>query len=408
MANKWNTTDIEKISTAFVQKTIETCFQEKTKMSGEQIVTATEYPQINYFVLREIFNRWETETARFKSAFFDFENPEVQKSFTEFKNTLSRYISVDKEGFKELLNHATKKTLELYLQPEAFFVSDFRNLPDFKLSQSWLVKNSIFFKDYNWVIESLSESLGSSDNWIYANQALEDVKNLLKNRPEDFTETVNAIAREAGFELEEEPKVEVKPKVEENDNLSFFERLVANPPRPTSTFQEPEISAFDRIVSRFPKEEVAVTITEPVHVAEVLPVIDVPKPVIEEVAKPVIVADKTAVVVETKSVFDGLSIPTLNDRLSSSDGNSLSDVHQRSRIESLKGSMTLNQRFSFLNSLFAADLVTFENALNEVEKSTDFEQAREVLNANYSSRFSWNTTGDDYLEFMNLVKRRFS
>ena len=83
MANKWNTTDIEKISTAFVQKTIETCFQEKTKISGEQIVTATEYPQINYFVLREIFNRWETETARFKSAFFDFENPEVQKSFAE-------------------------------------------------------------------------------------------------------------------------------------------------------------------------------------------------------------------------------------------------------------------------------------------------------------------------------------
>lgn len=402
MANKWNTTDIEKISTAFVQKTIETCFQEKTKISGEQIVTATEYPQINYFVLREIFNRWETETARFKSAFFDFENPEVQKSFAEFKNTLSRYISVDKEGFKELLNQATKKTLELYLQPEAFFVSDFRNLPDFKLTQAWLVKNNVFFKDYNWVIQSLSESLGSPDNWIYANQALEDVKNLLKNRPEDFTETVNAIAKEAGFELEV-PKVEEKPKVEENDNLSFFERLVANPPKPTSTFHEPEISAFDRIVSRFPKEEVAVTITEPVHVAEVV----VERPVIE-VPKPVIVADKTAVVVETKSVFDGLSIPTLNDRLSSSDGNSLSDVHQRSRIESLKGSMTLNQRFSFLNSLFGADLVTFENALNQAEQSSSFEQAKEVLNTNYSSRFRWNTTGDDYSEFMSLVKRRFS
>ena len=252
------------------------------------------------------------------------------------------------------------------------------------------------------MIQSLSESLGSPDNWIYANQALEDVKNLLKNRPEDFTETVNAIAKEAGFELEV-LKVEVKPKVEENDNLSFFERLVANPPKPTSTFHEPEISAFDRIVSRFPKEEVAVTITEPVHVAEVV----VERPVIE-VPKPVIVADKTAVVVETKSVFDGLSIPTLNDRLSSSDGNSLSDIHQRSRIESLKGSMTLNQRFSFLNSLFGADLVTFENALNQAEQSSSFEQAKEVLNTNYSSRFSWNTTGDDYSEFMSLVKRRFS
>lgn len=400
MANKWNTTDIEKISTAFVQKTIEKCFQEKTKISGDQIVTATEYPQINYFVLREIFNRWEVETERFKSAYFDFENPEVQKSFTDFKNTLSRNILVDKVGFEEMLSHATTKTLDLYLQPEAFFISDFRNLPDFKLSKAWLDKNSIFFKDYNWLIMSLSESLG--DSWIYANQALEDVKNLLKNKPEDFTELVNAIAEEAGLILEE-PIQEVKPKIEENDNLSFFERLVANPPKPTSTFSEPEVSAFERIVSRFPKEELVNTVTEGVEVN--VPLVERP-PV--EVEMPVITKDKTSVVVESKSIFDGVGIPTLNDRLSTSEGNSLADVHQRSRIESLKGSMTLNQRFLFLNSLFGADLLTFEKALEELEQSSSFENALETLNTNYSSRFGWDTSGDEYNEFLSLIKRRLN
>ncbi len=410
MANKWNTTDIEKISTAFTKKTIETCFQDDIKISGDEIVTFTEYPQINYFVLREIFNRWEESTIRFKSPYFDFDAADVQKSFADFKNTLSRNILVDKENFTELLSIATSKTLNLYLQPEAFFVSDFRDLPDFKMSQDWLSKNTVFFKDYGWVLEGLKGSLDSSSSWIYANQAIDEVKSLLAGKHEDFESVIDAIAEEAGI-VKEVPVPEVlveEKKAPENDNLSFFERLVANPPKPTSTFVEPEVSPFERIVNTIPRVREEVITPEAVKVVEVasveVPVVAVP--VVERVIETV---TTTQSVVETrKSIFADLDIPTLNDKLSSSEGNSLSDSYQKSRIESLKGSMTLNQRFGFLNTLFAGDLNAFEGALAEVETYSSFQQAKDMLVSKYAQKYNWNLQNEDSEEFIGLLKRRFS
>ncbi|MBX2954433.1 MAG: hypothetical protein KF870_18180 [Leadbetterella sp.] len=440
MANKWNTTDIEKISTAFTQKNLQKCFQENDVIRGEEIVSATAFPQINYFVLREIFSRWEEETGRLKSPYFDFHAPEVQKSFSDFRNTVSRYILVRKEDFSGLLETAVRKTLELYIRPEAFFIADFRNLPDFKLTRPWLHKNQVFFKSYDWLIRDLGQAV--EGDYIYANRALEEVKNLLNDKTEDFTDEIDRIAREAGIEVEV-PKVQPPVKEPENDNLSFFERLVANPPRPTSEFREPDVSPFERIVHKVRSETVqppvirtppaeAAPVIEAVPLREGVPVVAevspryVSTPVAEEVtavvSEPVVVPAEpvsapvrtevvqTRVVIreETKSIFEGLNIPTLNDRLSTEERNSLADIHQRSRIDSLKGSMTLNQRFTFLNSLFGADLSSFEQALSQVEQCTTFDQARDVLETRYAGKYNWNLEGEDVKEFLSLVKRRFS
>ncbi len=414
MANKWNTTDIEKISTAFTQKNLQKCFQENDMLNGEQIATATAFPQINYFVLREIFSRWEEETGRLKSPYFDFNAPEVQKSFSDFRNTLSRHILVGKKDFSPILETATRKTLELYIRPEAFFIADFRSLPDFKLTRPWLHKNQVFFKRYDWLIRDLGQAV--EGDFIYANQALEEVKRLLGRQTEDFTEEIDRIAQEAGIEVEAPKTPEPEP---ENDNLSFFERLVANPPRPTSEFREPEVSPFERIAHKVKAETAQVvikteTVAEATLPAEPAPVPQATEPASEavEVIPPVqeaavkTVHTRTVIQEETRSIFEGLNIPTLNDRLSSEEGNSLSDVHQRSRIESLKGSMTLNQRFSFLNSLFGGDLDSFEEALRQVEQCGNFAQAQDVLETRYAQKNNWRLRTEDVKEFMGLVKRR--
>lgn len=413
MANKWNTTDIEKISSAFTQKKLQKCFQENDIISGEEIISVTAFPQINYFVLREIFSRWEEETGRFKSPYFDFHAPEVQKSFTDFRNTLSRYILVKKEDFAGLLDMAVRKTLELYLRPEAFFVADFRALPDFKLTRPWLHKNQVFFKSYDWLIRDLGKAVDG--DFIYANQALEEVKRLLSARTEDFSAEIDRIAREAGLQTEA-PKAPEPVKEPENDNLSFFERLVANPPRPDAGFREPEVSPFERLMSRVKAETPEAPALTPPVTAPAAVVAEEAVVVSPEPAPPVapaesvraeVVQTRTVIREETRSIFEGLSIPTLNDSLSTPEGNSLADVHQRSRIDSLKGSMTLNQRFSFLNSLFGGDLGSFEEALTQAEHCTAFDQARDVLETRYAGKYNWHLRKDDVTEFMGLVKRRF-
>ena len=411
MANKWNTTDIEKISTAFTQKNLQKCFQENDRINGEQIASATDFPQINYFVLHEVFNRWEEDTNRLKSVYFDFDAPEVQKSFADFRNTLSRYILVGKEDFGPLLESAVRKTLQLYIRPEAFFIEDFRSLPDFKLTREWLRKKQVFFKSYDWLIRDLGEAIAG--DFIYANQALEEVKRLLANQTEDFTSETDRIAFEAGIV----PKASKTPEKEpENDNLSFFERLVANPPKPGSDFREPTVSPFERIAHRVKAETARVEIvtqkaSEPVVTVleeEVLPEIEaVPEILPADPVRTEVVQTRTVVREETRSIFENLNTPTLNDRLSSTEErNTLADVHQRSRIDSLKGSMTLNQRFSFLNSLFGGNLDDFEAALRQVEQCTGFDQARDMLERNYGAKNNWGLRNEDLEELMGLVKRR--
>ncbi len=398
MANKWNTTDIEKISTAFTHKNLEKCFQNYEQISGEDIVSSTAIPQVNYFILREIFLRWEEETQKFKSQYFDFQAEEVQKSFLDFKNTLSRYILVNKENFAPLLESAVKKTLELYMRPEAFFIADFRNLPDFKLTQEWINKNVVFFKKYDWILRELQNHI--EEDFIYANHALERVKILLQTHTENLEEEIDAIAQEAGFTP--------PPAEPENDNLSFFERLVANPPKPTASFQEPEISPFERIVQKSKVQEtqkVEQVIEVETTTIAAPPVVETPvHVVIETPAETHRIVER--VTVSKTSIFD--NVPTLNDKMSTNEGNSLSDLQQRSKIDSLKGSLSLNQRFAFLNGLFGGNLQDFEAALNLVEESSNYEVAKAALEAKFANTYNWKSDSDESIEFFQLVKRRLS
>ncbi|MFS0490794.1 hypothetical protein [Leadbetterella byssophila] len=398
MANKWNTTDIEKISTAFTHKNLEKCFQNYEQISGEDIVSSTAIPQVNYFILREIFLRWEEETQKFKSQYFDFQAEEVQKSFLDFKNTLSRYILVNKENFAPLLESAVKKTLELYMRPVAFFIADFRNLPDFKLTQEWINKNVVFFKKYDWILRELQNHI--EEDFIYANHALERVKILLQTHTENLEEEIDAIAQEAGFTP--------PPAEPENDNLSFFERLVANPPKPTASFQEPEISPFERIVQKSKVQEtqkVEQIIEVETTTIAAPPVVETPgHVVIETPAETHRIVER--VTVSKTSIFD--NVPTLNDKMSTNEGNSLSDLQQRSKIDSLKGSLSLNQRFAFLNGLFGGNLQDFEAALNLVEESSNYEVAKAALEAKFANTYNWKSDSDESIEFFQLVKRRLS
>jgi hypothetical protein len=416
MANKWNTTDIEKISTAFTHKNLEKCFQDYDQISGEEIVNATDYPQINYFILREIFQRWEEETQKFKSIYFDFESEEVKKSFQDFKNTLSRHIQVSKADFSPLLEQATRKTLELYMKPEAFFIADFRNLPDFKLTPDWLSRNTVFFKHYDGLLKELKEAL--TEDFMYANQALEIVKNKLQQHTEDYSEEIESIAQAAGLELRPAPEV----KAPENDNLSFFERLVANPPKPSQSYSEPEVSPFERLVSKAkvqapvqeepemeaPAVETPVLETQTMDVEKNSPS-ETKAPAVEIAFEPSTPAPKAianAPQPDHRSVFDGLNIPTLNDKHSVQEGNSLADLQQRSRIDSLKGSLSLNQRFSFLNALFDGNLQNFEAALNMIEESSDYATAKAQLETKYGQ--NWKPDSEDLKDFLHLIKRRLS
>lgn len=96
---------------------------------------------------------------------------------------------------------------------------------------------------------------------------------------------------------------------------------------------------------------------------------------------------------------------TLNEALASESQQSLADMHEQQKIESLSKGITLNQRFMFVNVLFDGDVAKFNNTVLEVDGLMDLAEAKHYLNVNFSH---WNEASYEVEEFMSVLERRFS
>src|SRR6218665_3569674 len=178
MTYKWNLQEAENYAKAFAALLSDEYFKNKLTINGGEILNLTESKQLNLLTIRELYDKWQTETERLKSPYFDFDQVEVKQALADFMNVLSRHILVNKDNFIPLLTKSTKKTLELYISPVSFFENTMRDLPDFKLTPEWLKNNGRFFKDYGWVLSEMLNRL-SGLQFVYANQAIDWVKEII-------------------------------------------------------------------------------------------------------------------------------------------------------------------------------------------------------------------------------------
>ena len=121
MENKINTVFLVEYSKDLSKKLIESNLQDKDFVSGPDIVNFCTVPQVNYFILRNLFQTWLEEREKLRVPFFNYADPEVKKAIQVYLDTLSHHIKLDKETFHKLLETAIYDTLELVLSPFKFF-----------------------------------------------------------------------------------------------------------------------------------------------------------------------------------------------------------------------------------------------------------------------------------------------
>jgi hypothetical protein len=131
---------------------------------------------------------------------------------------------------------------------------------------------------------------------------------------------------------------------------------------------------------------------------------------IEEVTK----SDNSPNVETTESLIEISSEPTqteptpivsLNDILSQNQNTStILNRLEKSKIDDLKKSITMNQRFQFARELFNGDSEQYEitiSALNNCEP----EKALQLFQS-YKQKWSWDETSIAFIELLDLVQRR--
>jgi hypothetical protein len=120
MQKKLNEDFIESFSEQFAAKISDDFFASNTFINGQEILNITPSKQVNFFIIKLLFNNWQLESQRLESPFFDYTAPEVKEAMLQFMNVLSRHIRVGRKEFEILVQDAVRDTLFLIMAPNVY------------------------------------------------------------------------------------------------------------------------------------------------------------------------------------------------------------------------------------------------------------------------------------------------
>ncbi len=75
------------------------------------------------------------------------------------------------------------------------------------------------------------------------------------------------------------------------------------------------------------------------------------------------------------------------------------------KINVIKDSLTINQKFMFTKALFEGDFEKFSEAINEIDKRKSFDEALLYLENHLGK---WDQESEEFHEFMELIEKRFN
>ncbi len=356
MSSTLNTKEIENYAREFAEKIL--AGKPQKAYSGNDILNLSATEQVNVFVIKSLFEKWQASMEALKSPYFDFEHEKVQQALKSYMNTVSQYILVEAEHLKPLLSSAVSDTLKLCLAPQEYLQAE--------LDKGQTTADTIL--KYSRVHHEFLQAAISAGTDAPAHTELSDTEPVLQS-----------MAAVLPFAIE---KFVTKETVE----------------TPASENTEPESSFFDKLHGRTSQ----VTQTPAVSKAEV---VEKKSPVEIEKPKIKIKAEVTEKQEATLLHEQYLSTaPTMNDALREN-STSLADLHQHSPIKDLSATISLNQKFIFINQLFNGDSQAYQETLNVLGTCSNADEAINLLKYRYAPKYKWNLNSDEADELLDIVRR---
>lgn len=393
MENKLNRQGLLNYEKVFSDKVMSNFFQQNEKVTGKQLLEFTPIRQVNLMLVKNLYEKWQTETLRLQSPFFDYNDEGVKEALRNFMNILSQHISVTEADFRPLLEQSVHESLLLSLSPADFFESEVSLLGESKLTPirvkelgKYIQLNKILLDTVLTEIESFHVKQVASGELIKALHkqaaAISDKLLTVPQVIEMFGVVATLSEQDLVAPLVSEPAVIAIP-----EPANFFENHFLT--------SQPEPVVAKPIIAQAP----------PVQQQQPQPVV-VP-PVVT--AAPQKIADLT--LSDDKSLLDTFVKDTsLNDTLKTqaehNEVSSVLDKIQKQKVESLHAAFPIHERFMYVNDLFGGDYVAWSMALQEIDNAPSLAHANAVLQ-NLAQRFTWKANSERVRTFTDLVERRF-
>ncbi|WP_422360675.1 hypothetical protein [Reichenbachiella sp.] len=347
-------------SQSYAAKIAEEFFSQNDSISGQQIIAVTPVKQVNFFVLKVLFDEWQSEIKKFKSPYFDYKSEDVNQSLKAFINTLSKNIRIEKEHFQPLLEKAVVSTLVLLYEPAKYYSQELSKSNSADKSRE-LKANSKYIKLHKPLFDFIFQNLSEGND---LNSAIHTAMASYKDGNQEIEQTASLLEKTLPLNVvEEQETVEELPM-----------------PEPLEELEEIEISAPEESASQ---EEINNEF----------------EPIEEE---------------EVESVSDNINqqykgdIKTLNQQYEEKEkSKTVAAALETKSLSNLKNNININQRYMFVNDLFEGNDKDYEVAMDEVEECDSFDSSVELLVQNYAKKYAWDMNADEVKELLKVIFKRF-
>ncbi|MEQ8686323.1 MAG: hypothetical protein RIE86_13585 [Imperialibacter sp.] len=429
--SKLNHEAIEAFAELFTKRACDSFFEGTDTISGKEIVDLTPVKQVNYFVLKILFRKWQKETLRLQSPYFNYKNEDVRKALLSFMNALSQQIKVNRVNFEPLLQQATREAILLIVSPYDFFREELTGHESGKLNDKYLKNSSKYikvnqeiFESYVALFEEKAEGELSHDDAVVLLDELFAAGDLSMENRQEYEERFSEVAQvdfstfveeedsseedddDNDDDFDENPEEEESETSEDEDDDSSMTVEDRGPAETTEEDEEDELIRFvdeeegdeeDEKPSYDALEEVQETQAE----EEVKG-----KGSFEFLGDEESDDDAEPDAAPLNKQFSSEKTP-LHEQLKAEQRPSLAEVHQSQKIDSIAGSITVNQRYMFVNELFDGDSDVFLAAMKKVEGCDSFDDAVELLIQTYSKKLEWDMNAPEVKELLKIVFKKF-
>jgi|TARA_B110000091_G_scaffold138588_1_gene148173 hypothetical protein len=135
---KLNPTFISQYKTVFSEQLIAQAFKEKEMLTGKEILYISPIKQLNLFIIKSLFERWQEEIKRIESPYFDYHAPEVKVMISKFMNVLSQNISINAENLKPIIEKAVDDLIVLNFDPASYLDNEIKKRPELLFNKKFI------------------------------------------------------------------------------------------------------------------------------------------------------------------------------------------------------------------------------------------------------------------------------
>jgi len=362
-----NSNYLEKYARDYAAIACEKVFSSKQFITGQDIVQLTDCTQVNFFVIKRLFELWQIELEKLKSnPYFDYRDVAVHEALTQFMNVLSRRIKVEKSHLEPLVAMSVIDSIRLATDPVSFFQSEIKMAPEGMINH-YLSENKKYYKWHLPVISFLIDKTGFGHDENAYLKAVSSNFQVIKDSLVSTNLLLATLGEIKAFDLDSYLIQEGAPEAEkEIEQIESKEEKIQDESK-----EETNTPASEAIIEESKEEElVSQPITQTVNPRTDSALLDV---------------------MQLKSRFEKESYKGM-----------------KGVIGELSESLAINQRIMFSKALFEGNSDLLKHALKLIDESGSFANAVDLMNKRYVNELSWNENQEVMDEFLLLVFRKFA